>query len=620
MKKNNMKLLDTLKKNIILEVSEKVKKQLIDRYKNVENVTDDEDTIVSYLNDFEKYKNGLPADKRDLTKKDFTYAELKSLIDGKRQTRTTGDLFTDFKAKAKERDEKIDDTTLRILLKKFGEIQSKLPEKYQNPLKFKYLDLVKLVNETYQKLITTILLEKFKKENSNLTEDQILFYITQYLEIYPEIPFKTKPANQMSFTEFEHLIDGITAKKSPKQRESNSDIDAIPTVYKDNNLTIFAPKKKNECITLQHGRSWCTSRLGGGNLYYNYRLGHERTLYYVVDEDLPYDDLNFASVILVDPRGGMSLADGSNSGKYSGHQNVPWSDIISKIPKLEGLQDLLKPEPLTAEEKELIRKYQNVRVSDDNILNDKIGDDKDVELWMEVNSPRISDYQYEHLSPELQKKYIALGFDLTSGQIKSSKPEVIKYYVTKKVDSLKTKGLGGLSEHDIALLNTPVLKNLKEELKPKLVKALDSTTSSGDLKIDFPRSDAAKFVALYGLNEVFDSANEDVGDISIMNESSSSFSVDIPETIGRFFNIETLLIKNFAKSIPDALRGCKKLMFLSLVNNQDLTSLPWDVINNELPQLSFLLIENSPNFEFPSDFKNYWSPSDEEGKAFVKKE
>jgi hypothetical protein len=250
-----MKLLDTLKKNIILEVSEKVKKQLLTRYKEVENVTDDEATIVSYLNDFERYKNDLPADKRDLTRRDFTYAELKSLIDGKKQVKSTGDLFTDFKAKANERGEKVSDSELRMLLKKFNEVKSKLPEKFQNPLKFKYLDLVKLVNEVYQKLITTVLLEKFKKENPDLTEDQVLFYITQYLEIYPEIPFKAKPANQMTFQEFEHLIDGILAKKSPKEREKNTDIDLIPTVYKDNNLTIFAPKKKNECITLEHGRS-----------------------------------------------------------------------------------------------------------------------------------------------------------------------------------------------------------------------------------------------------------------------------------------------------------------------------------------------------------------------------
>jgi hypothetical protein len=234
-----MKLLDTLKKNIILEVSEKIKKQLLTRYKEVENVTDDEATIVSYLNDFERYKNDLPADKRDLTKRDFTYAELKSLIDGKRQVKSTGDLFTEFKAKAKERGETLTDTELRILLKKFNEVKSKLPEKFQNPLKFKYLDLVKLINEVYQKLITAVLLEKFKKENPELTEDQVLFYITQYLEIYPEIPFKTKGANQMTFQEFEHLIDGILAKKSPKEREKNTDIDLIPTVYKDNNLMIL---------------------------------------------------------------------------------------------------------------------------------------------------------------------------------------------------------------------------------------------------------------------------------------------------------------------------------------------------------------------------------------------
>jgi hypothetical protein len=603
-----MKLLDTLKKNIILEVSEKVKKQLLTRYKEVENVTDDEATIVSYLNDFERYKNDLPADKRDLTRRDFTYAELKSLIDGKKQVKSTGDLFSDFKAKAKERGETVSDSELRMLLKKFNEVKSKLPEKFQNPLKFKYLDLVKLINEVYQKLITTVLLEKFKKENPELTEDQVLFYITQYLEIYPEIPFKAKPANQMTFQEFEHLIDGILAKKSPKEREKNADIDAIPTVYKDNNLTIFAPKKKNECITLQHGRSWCTSRLGGGNLYYNYRLGNERTLYYVVDEDLPFDDLNFASVILVDPRGGMALADGSNSGKYSGHQNVPWSDIISKIPKLDGLQNLLKPEPLTSEEKELIRKYQNVRVDNNSNLNDKLGSDKDVELWMEVNSPRISDYQYENLSSELQKKYIALGFDLSSQQIQSSKPEVLKYYITKKVDSLKTKGLGSLSEQDIALLNTPVLKTLKQDLKSKFAQAL-TANKSDYLELEFPRSDNAKFVALYGFNELFEMANDDVDAIMITNTSDSNMSFEIPAAIGRFKSADSIFFGNFISSLPDEIRECENLSFLSLPNNKNLKTLPWDAINS-LPNLGFLNLDNTPNLEYPDDFNNYWNQGD----------
>jgi len=530
---------------------------------------------------------------------------LKSLIDGKRQVKSTGDLFTDFKAKAKERGETLTDTELKILLRKFTEIKSKLPEKFQNVMKYKYLQLVELIEKEYKKLLTSLLLEKFKKEKPAPTEEQVLFYITQYFEIYPEIPFKTKGANQMTFHEFEILIDGILAKKSPKEREKNADIDSIPTVYKDNNLTIFAPKKKNECITLQHGRSWCTSRLGGGNLYYNYRLGHERTLYYVVDEDLPFDDLNFASVILVDPRGGMALADGSNSGKFSGHQNIPWSDIVAKIPKLDGLQNLLKPEPLTSEEKELIRKYQNVRIDNNSKLNDKLGSDKDVELWMEVNSPRISDFQYENLSSELQKKYIALGFDLSSQQIQSSKPEVLKYYITKKVDSLKTKGLGSLSEQDIALLNTPVLKTLKEDLKSKFAQAL-TANKSDYLELEFPRSDNAKFVALYGFNELFETANDDVDAIMITNTSDSNMAFEIPAAIGRFKKADSIFFGNFISSLPEEIGECENLSFLSLPDNKNLRTLPWDAINS-LPNLGFLNLDKTPNLEYPDDFEKYWN-------------
>jgi hypothetical protein len=339
----------------------------------------------------------------------------------------------------------------------------------------------------------------------------------------------------------------------------------------------------------------------------------------VVDEDLPFDDLNFASVILVDPRGGMALADGSNSGKYSGHQNIDWNDIVSKIPKLKGLKDLLKPEPLTSEEKELIRKYQNVRVPDDANLNDRLGSDNDVELWMEVNSPRISDFQYENISSELQKKYIALGFDLSSNQIKSSKPEVLKYYVSKKVEGLKTRGLNGLSEQDVVLLNTPVLKTLKDELKPKFIQALNTSIKENDLVIEFPKSDVAKFVALYGLDEVFDSVDsESVTSLQIMNKSGSKIAVDIPETIGRFGNLETLFIENFAKSIPNSISECKSLQFITLHDNIELEYLPWDIINNELTNVTFLMIKDSPRLEFPADFNEHWDDISGENTSFMR--
>jgi len=115
---------------------------------------------------------------------------------------------------------------------------------------------------------------------------------------------------------------------------------------------------------LRNGRSWCTSRDGSSNLYYNYRLNNNLTLYYVINEDLPYSDTNFASVILVQTDGRKRLADGTNSGRYSGHDAIPWDDIVKKIPKLSGLESIFVPKPLTEEEKQTIDKVKNTRVGD----------------------------------------------------------------------------------------------------------------------------------------------------------------------------------------------------------------------------------------------------------------
>ena len=56
---------------------------------------------------------------------------------------------------------------------------------------------------------------------------------------------------------------------------------------------------------------------------------------------------------------------------------------------------------------------------------------QEVEMWLEYNSPRLSDVQYSNITPELKKKYIALGMDLSSNMIKSSEPEVLRYYISK---------------------------------------------------------------------------------------------------------------------------------------------------------------------------------------------
>ena len=59
-----MKLLNLLSKNIILEVSDKIKKQLLAKFKPT--TEDSDETILNNIDMFDRYKQGLPVEKRDI--------------------------------------------------------------------------------------------------------------------------------------------------------------------------------------------------------------------------------------------------------------------------------------------------------------------------------------------------------------------------------------------------------------------------------------------------------------------------------------------------------------------------------------------------------------------------
>lgn len=585
-----MRLLKFLSESILNEVSEKVKNQLYSKFKD--DTSDSREVIMTYIDSFDRYKDGLPSDKRDITK--YSYNELKSLIDSKQSVKNIADIFKQFKKK----ETGIENTQLKKYIKKFLEIQSELPKEYQDINKFKFLDVVKLIDKAYFGLLTKKLSEKFSTENPNLTRDQIIFYINSYNDNFDLIPFETKGVDKMSFSELEHLLDGLEGKKEATNKDK-ADVDDIDLKYDQNNLKIFAPKTKDQCIRLKNGRGWCTSREGSGNMYYNYRLGNERTLYYVIDEDKDFKDLDFASVILVDPNGRMALADKSNSGRYAGIANLPWDEIVSKIPKLEGLKDIFKPEPLTQEERELINVVKNARVGDNPM--EHFNSPQQVEMWLEYNSPTLKDIQYSNLTPDLKKKYIALGMNLSSGMINSSEPEVLKYYIGKRIDIIKDNSIDRLSKEDIALLKTPMLKKLKEELKPKFAGSL--TSGGENLTIDsFETGAVGKFVSLYGLDDLFKSLPDTLKQFQILNRNTPGLIVQIPEDIGRFKQLNMILLDNCINSIPDSVCTLPNLSFLVLINNPQLTEIPKCIAN--LPKLSFLNLKGSENVEVPQEIRD----------------
>ena len=577
-------------KSVLLEISDKLKKSLITKFS--EQTKDTPETIGGYIDEFEKYKNGLPANERDISK--YNYANLKKVIDIKKYQKKEKELFTAFKKK----EEKLERAELARTVRKFLEIQSKFGKTTKDPSQYKFLDFSKLVNQVYPKYIKEILMDKFKKENNQITDDILEYYISAYLdnfdELYPQMP----PPTQLTFAEFEHYIDGMDKGLLNNEKSSTEDIEIV---YDQDNLMIFQPKTRDQCIRLKNGRSWCTSREGGSNLFYNYRLDNRRTLYYVIDQDKEYSDLNFACVVLVDPDGDMSLADGSNSGRYSGHQNIPWDEITKKLPKLKNLKDVFKPKPLTEEELELINQIRNTKVGDNPIQD--LGSEDRAEMWLEIRSPRLSDTQFENLTPVLRKKYIALGHELSAGMVSVADAETKKYYIGKKIDSIKSKSLNQLSDADIAILNLPGMTKLKEDMKTKFA----TDFQKGDnISIKIPAQKEGKYIALYGFDELINNLSSNVKFFEIICTEKNYPQYNLPtEFCDRFTQLETLVMENIVASIPENISNLRNLTVLNLKGNQQLKTLPSSIL--QMSNLDMVILRNAPSdFTPPQGFEEYF--------------
>jgi|688.fasta_scaffold02581_13 hypothetical protein len=598
-----MKLLNILNGTLIVEVSETLKKELVKKFKL--ETQDSEKKIIDYIEGFERYQQSLPTDKRDITR--YDYKTLKSLIDSKENAKTRkadiNSAITSIINKEMEKGEEAPPLeALKLAVKKFFEIQTEIKNAPKDINKYGYLKLIQFLENNYEQLLIEKLISKFKTENQTLTTEQILFYVNEYIQNFNEIPFQTPSADLMSFTQLEHLIDAMGAKKG-LEKKTKTELEDVPVIYDDEKgFKIYAPTGKEHCIKLAHGRRFCIGWLGGANLYYNYRLRNGRTIYYVIDETLDYEDLHFVTVVLVDERGGTSFANKTNSRPFDGSQNMPWDEISGYVPKLKNLKNLFVSRPLSEDEIEMRDKYQNIeydirygrRLPNNQTPMEYFESPREVALWMEIKSPDLFDEDYSSLPIDLKKKYISLGFELTSGQIKNSEKEVLDFYAKKKIEKIKQSTLRGLSDADIALLNSPVFKQIKESLKERFVQGL--TAEGGKrLKIENLKSgDVGKFISLYGLNDIFDTLSDDMESISIFgNKDGSNQTIEIPRSLTRFKNLEQLILNDgIISELPDFICELKELTTIGIGGNPQLTSIPECI--GLLPELEVVNMKGSP--------------------------
>jgi hypothetical protein len=599
-----MSLKEQIRKVIISEIAEKIVEKLVQNW--TKGTSLNPDVVKDYILKFADISSSLPVEFRDITR--LNYTTVKKIVDAKLAKNRLKDLTTHFKTMKHEEGQAPGNTILKKTIRKYNEIYPFLkPEEIKKMEKYTWLKFMSKVNEIFQTHFFGLLLEKIRKEEPTWSQDQIIFYLDNALEYYNEIPDNTPPLHLLSMSEIESVIDTILATK--KTKIAKVDTSDIPQVsHPKKNLTIYAPTGKPECIRLANGRSWCTSREGGGNLYYNYRFDRKLTLYYVIDEDLPFDDLNFASVILVDDNGDMRLADGSNSGRFSGHDIVPWNVILSKIPKLDGLKDRFVPKPLTEQENKIFSMLRRMSIPDvslfewftdlkqkEDLLEFDYSVEDLIELWMEINSPSLLDNQYKFLTPELKKKYISLGFDLDNTKIKNSESSVLQYYMKKKLEKLLNKNLGQLNDSEITLLNLPMFQNYKNELKDKFTKEVSNETIGKDLdkfEVDLTgrQKSIANYVKLFGLDFLISNVPENITQLVITDDESSQTDLKFDDGFRKLRNLESITLKNCTSEFPDFIRNFNKLEVISIVDKRIKQVPSWV---GDFSELNFLTISNN---------------------------
>lgn len=151
----------------------------------------------------------------------------------------------------------------------------------------------------------------------------------------------------------------------------------------------------------------------------------------------------------------------------------------------------------------------------------------------------------------------------------------------------------------VSFLNNEA-SELKNFFKEEFAKGLTKLNGTR-IEVNYPDSSAGKFVALYGFDELFESLPTTLENMTIQNKSKEIIALDIPKSIGRFKNMDALMLVNMVKSIPNEIGQLKALSFLSLPNNPNLKSLPESIANIE--NLAFVNLKDS-NPTIPEKLKS----------------
>lgn len=156
----------------------------------------------------------------------------------------------------------------------------------------------------------------------------------------------------------------------------------------------------------------------------------------------------------------------------------------------------------------------------------------------------------------------------------------------------------------VDFLNGPG-EEMKEYFRPEFLKGLASGTKSDKITVNYPNDSSSQYIALYGFDEFFENLPENISRLEFSvsdrrGDSQFSGGMPIPDSLGKFKNLDAIHLQNIVSSLPASIGQLKNLIFLSLPENKNLKELPKEIAN--LPNLSVINLKGSnPNIKIPDE-------------------
>lgn len=156
-------------------------------------------------------------------------------------------------------------------------------------------------------------------------------------------------------------------------------------------------------------------------------------------------------------------------------------------------------------------------------------------------------------------------------------------------------------------------QGLRDFFKPEFIKGLSSSDGT-EITVEYPRDAASKYIALYGFDDFFKGLPKNLGRLDFIKSSGgygskpdNDLNITIPPQIGDFKDMYALHLDGIVKELPKEVGDLENLMFLSLPNNKQLSSLPKELAKkngNDYSMKNLAVITLSggnPNIDIPEE-------------------